>query len=88
MNGLPREVSCRIQIELEDGSKYGTQVDYPKGSIQNPMTLVERREKFRNLSSDILNEAERKKVEETVFEIEKMTDVSGLVRMVVRTEKC
>jgi len=88
MNGLPREVSCRIQIELEDGSKYGTQVDYPKGSIQNPMTLAERREKFRNLSSDILNEAERKKVEETVFEIEKMTDVSGLVRIVVRTEKC
>jgi 2-methylcitrate dehydratase PrpD len=62
-------------------------VDYPKGSIQNPMTIAERREKFRNLSSDILNEAERKKVEESVFEIEKMMDVSGLVRTVVRTEK-
>jgi 2-methylcitrate dehydratase PrpD len=84
---LPREVSCRIQVELKDGSKYISQMDYPKGSIQKPMTLAEKREKFRNLSSGVLNEVERKKVEESVFEIEKVADVSKLIRTVVRAKK-
>jgi 2-methylcitrate dehydratase PrpD len=87
ISGLSREVSCRMQVELRDGSKYVSQVDSPKGSIQNPMTLAERREKFRILSSDVLNEREQKEVEESVFEIEKAKDVSRLFSMVVRREK-
>ena len=87
INGLPREVSCRIQVELKDGAKYVSQVDYPKGSIQNPMTLAERREKFRILSSDVLDEERQKRVEESVFEIEKTKDIPNLISMVVRREK-
>jgi 2-methylcitrate dehydratase PrpD len=84
VDGLPRDVSCRMEIVLRDGSQYVSQVDYPKGSIENPMTPQEKREKFNSLSSDILNGRTRKRIEETVFRIEKLQDVSKLMALVVR----
>jgi 2-methylcitrate dehydratase PrpD len=88
LDRLPREVSCRVAVKLEDGSEHVSQVDYPKGSMQNPMTIEEKREKFKNLSSGVLNEEERKRVEEAIFEIEKIRDVSELIGKVVRRQEC
>lgn len=79
---LPRDVSCQVEVELNDGQTYKTQVDYPKGSIQNPMTIDERRAKFRNLSASVLNEQGQKKVEEIIFNIEKVKDISELITCV------
>lgn len=84
MDGLPRDVSCRMEILLKDGSQFRSQVDYPKGSIENPMTAEEKRDKFNSLSSDILNGRTRKGIEETVFHIEKVKDISNLMGLVAR----
>lgn len=86
VDDLPRGVSCRMEVILEDGSQYTSQVDYPKGSIQNPLTRVELREKFRNLSSACLSEKRQKEVEEMVFEIEKIKDICSLMDLVVQKE--
>lgn len=83
MEGLPRDVSCRMEVLRKDGSKYASQVDYPKGSIENPMTPEERRNKFQRLSSGILDEERQKRVEERVFEMETIEDISGLLHVVV-----
>jgi 2-methylcitrate dehydratase PrpD len=83
VDGLPRDVSCRMEIVLKDGSKHISQIDYPKGSIQNPLTPEEKREKFNSLSSDILDKRKRKRVEETVFGIEKVKDISKIMDLVV-----
>ncbi|MDI7259381.1 MAG: MmgE/PrpD family protein [Thermodesulfobacteriota bacterium] len=83
VDDLPRGVSCRMEVILKDSSKYQSQVDYPKGSIQNPLTREELRTKFRNLSSAYLDERKQKEIEDTVFEIEKIKDVSDLVGLVV-----
>ncbi len=87
VDGLPRDVSCRMEIVLKDGSQFVSQVDYPKGSIQNPLTPEEKREKFNSLSSDILDGRTRKRIEETVFKIEKVKDVSKLMSLVVGNGK-
>jgi len=58
-------------------------VDYPKGSIENPMIPEERRNKFQRLSSGILDEERQKRVEERVFEMENIEDISGLLHLVV-----
>jgi 2-methylcitrate dehydratase PrpD len=84
VEGLPRDVSCRMEIASNDGSQYESQVDYPKGSIQNPMTTEEKREKFKSLSSEILDGRTARRIEETVFRIEKVKDVSKLLSLVVR----
>jgi len=82
MDDLPRDVSCRMVVELKDGTRHTSQVDYPRGSIQNPMTMPERREKFRRLAAHILDAEQQKRVEATVFEMEKLKDVSQLLALV------
>ena len=84
--GLAREVSCRMAVRLQDGSRHTSQVDYPKGSIRNPMTLEERRDKFRRLSADILDKEKQGKVEDMVFEIEKSKNISKLLEIVAGGE--
>src|SRR5262249_51726 len=34
---LPRGVSCHMTAKLNDGKQFVAQIDYPKGSIENPM---------------------------------------------------
>ena len=43
VEGMPRGVSVRITATQEDGRKLTSQVDFPKGSIQNPMSSVDSR---------------------------------------------
>jgi 2-methylcitrate dehydratase PrpD len=86
MEGLSRDVSCAMEVLLKDGSKFSSRVDYPKGSIQNPMTPQERRDKFRSLASALLSEDQQNMVEERVFELEKTDDISELSQLVVRQE--
>jgi 2-methylcitrate dehydratase PrpD len=84
IDGLPRDVSCRMEVVLKDGSKHLSQVDYPKGSRENPMTPEERREKFRKLSSEVLDEKKQKGFEEIISGIENLKDVSTLLSLVVK----
>jgi 2-methylcitrate dehydratase PrpD len=71
---------------LNNGEKYTSQVDYPKGSIQNPMNDSERWDKFQQLSGPILDEDKQKKVQDMVFEMEKVKDVSELLTLLTGKE--
>lgn len=84
LDGLPRGVSCRMEVTLADGTRYTSQTDYPKGSIQNPMTPAERRDKFRKLSAGILDTETQQRVEEMVFEMEAVKDVAQLLTLVTQ----
>lgn len=83
IDGLPRDVSCRMEVTLKDGSHYITQVDYPKGSMQNPMTPDERRAKFTKLSSGILDEDKQRRVEKSISDLEKIEDASEILELVI-----
>jgi 2-methylcitrate dehydratase PrpD len=86
VEGLPRDVSCRMELTLNSGERYTSQVDYPKGSIQNPMNDSERWDKFEQLSDNILDEDKQKRVQEMVLEMEKAKDVSELLTLLIRKE--
>jgi 2-methylcitrate dehydratase PrpD len=84
VDGFPRGVSCKMEILTVDGEKYvSQQVDYPKGSLQNPMSIEERRAKFNSLSAELLSEQRRRAVEESISKVEKMKDISELMSLVV-----
>jgi len=86
VEGLPRDVSCRMEVLLKSGETYTSQVDYPKGSIQNPMNDAERWDKFQQLSENILDEDKQKSVRDMVLAMEKVTDVSELLTLLVGKE--
>lgn len=78
---LPRGVSCLMTMEMDDGATYRSQVDYPKGSIQNPMSDDELRVKFDSLATPVLGASRTAQVAEQVANIEACDDVGALMRL-------
>ena len=78
---LPRGVSCRMTMTLSDGREFVSQVDYPKGSIQNPMSDDELRAKFDSLAAPVVGAARAAQIAERVARIEQCGDVRQLMRL-------
>ena len=52
---------ARVEIQLKNGSIHERTVQFAKGTIQNPMTKEELKDKFRELTSDTPNQGTRRK---------------------------
>jgi len=84
---LPRGVSCRMKVTMNDGREFVAQVDYPKGSIQNSMSDEEIRGKFDSLATPVLGRARAARVADIVNNIEKCDDVRKLMRLMAAPAK-
>jgi 2-methylcitrate dehydratase PrpD len=78
---LPRGVSCKMTVILRDGRALASQVDYPKGSIQNAMSEEEMRAKFDSLAGPVIGPKRAASLAEQVFDLEKVRDVSELMKL-------
>ncbi len=78
---LPRGVSCRMTITMEDGSRHVSQVDYPKGSMEVPMTDADLEAKFMTLAVPVLGEGRAAGISSAVRDIEQCADVAGLMTL-------
>ncbi|RZL92359.1 MAG: MmgE/PrpD family protein [Variovorax sp.] len=83
---LPRGVSCRMTMTMEDGARHVSQVDYPKGSIQNPMTDDELRAKFDSLVHPVLGAGRATEIAATVQGIEDVADIGQLMQLTSKPE--
>ena len=66
---------------MASGEAYVSQVDFPKGSVQNPMSDDELRAKFESLSVPVVGRARAARIADTVAAIEKCLDVGQLMRL-------
>ena len=78
---LPRGVSCKMTITMEDGNVYTSQVDYPKGSIQNPMSDDELRGKFDLLARPVIGQSQADQLADGLWDIEKCSDLTALMSL-------
>lgn len=78
---LPRGVSCKMVATLKDGRKFTSQIDYPKGSIQNPMNDQELLAKFMSLATPVIGANRAAALAIAVTNIEKCADVSSVLRL-------
>ena len=78
---LPRGVSCKMTATLKDGRVLTSQVDYPKGSIQNPMTDGELRAKFDSLAGPVIGAKRAATLAEQVMDLEKLKSVGELMKL-------
>jgi len=86
-DSLPRGVSCRMTMEMDDGARHVSQVDYPKGSIQNPMSDAELRAKFDSLAVPVLGKDRAAEAAAMVENIEECRDVGQLMRLLAPAGK-
>lgn len=73
---LPRGVSCAMNIRMKDGAEYESQVDYPKGSVQNPMTDAELKDKFRTLAQLRVSSNKAQKIINKVQSLDEVNDMA------------
>jgi 2-methylcitrate dehydratase PrpD len=78
---LPRGVSCHMTVKLASGETYVSQVDYPKGSIQNPMSDDELRLKFESLAVPVVGPSRAAQIADAVTRVERCGDVKDLMRL-------
>lgn len=78
---LPRGVSCRMTVTLEDGRRLVSQVDHPKGSVANPLSDEELRRKFERLAAPVVGAERAARIAQTVETIERCEDVARLMRL-------
>jgi 2-methylcitrate dehydratase PrpD len=78
---LPRGVSCHTTMTMRSGEKYVSQVDFPKGSIENPMSDDELRGKFESLAVPVIGELRTAQICDAVSRIERCTHVGELMRL-------
>jgi 2-methylcitrate dehydratase PrpD len=82
---LPRGVSCRMTMEMEDGTRHVSQVDYPKGSIQNSMSDAELRVKFDSLVTPVLGAGRAAEIAALVANIEQCKNIGLLMKLLTVT---
>ncbi|MBI4522225.1 MAG: MmgE/PrpD family protein [Deltaproteobacteria bacterium] len=67
-----------LEVELSDGTRYKETVLHAKGSDKYPMTREEVLQKFRLLSSRVLSPSRVDKLQDTLFNLEKLEDARWL----------
>lgn len=83
---LPRGVSCLMTMIMDDGTQYVSQVDYPKGSIQNAMSDEELRAKFDSLVTPVLGAARAQEIANMVQSVENCANVGELMKLTAKQQ--
>jgi 2-methylcitrate dehydratase PrpD len=78
---LPRGVSCHMTMTMANGHEHVSQVDFPKGSIENPMSDDELHAKFESLAAPVLGHKRATELAERVQQIEDCTNMAELMRL-------
>ena len=78
---------ARVTIRLTDGTHHTAQVDYAKGTVQNPMTSEELQAKFRGLASMVLPADRVEKIVQTAGELEELDNIHELGTLLVADKK-
>ena len=81
---LPRGVSCKMTLKQSDGKTFFSQIDYPKGSIQNPMSDAELLGKFKSLGEPVIGSTRAASLADAVMSIEKVKNVSTVLKLMAK----
>lgn len=70
-----------LEVQLQDGRSYSEKVLHAKGSDKHPMTREEVLQKFRLLASRVLSRSRLEKLEDTLLNLEKLSDARKIGRL-------
>ncbi len=79
--GLPRGVSCNLRATLASGESFEAQVDYPKGSLENPMTPEDHWRKFQSLAGARFAAPRLEAIRATVEHLEDLGSIRELTSL-------
>ena len=80
---FPGVKRARVSITTTTGEKYTAQVDYAKGSPENPLTDEELVAKFRANASDVLNPEQMDRAIEATWRFEEIDNLSDYMALFI-----
>jgi 2-methylcitrate dehydratase PrpD len=75
--------TASLEVQLQDGRNYSEKVLHAKGSDKHPMTREEVLQKFRLLASRVLSRSRVEKLEETLLNLEKLSDARKIAKLLI-----
>lgn len=78
--------ATKLEVYLQEGKRLEEKVLQAKGSEENPLTSEEVVSKFRRLAGKVLRKPQIERLIQTVLELEKMDDASGLSELMCPAE--
>ena len=79
---FPKQWPASVELVTEDGRRFSTRVDYPKGDPENPLTWEELISKFDDLTSAIYSTERRRRLVMQVRALEQESSMKGLCQLV------
>lgn len=84
---FPRLQRVVVKIRTSGGREFEKQLDYPKGDPRNPLTDAETEEKFAAVADPVMSKPAQQRVKDAVWNLEKLTSVSELMRLLKADRK-
>jgi 2-methylcitrate dehydratase len=72
-------LGCKLDVELNNGTKQVADMPYPPGSYQNPATDQQIEHKFANLAEGIVGKAGAKRATDVILAIDSKKDLKELI---------
>jgi len=72
---FPRQWRAFAEILTQDEKRYSTTVEYPKGDPENPLSWEEMKERFHDLTGQIMKKEQRLKIVEAVEKLDEVKDI-------------
>jgi 2-methylcitrate dehydratase PrpD len=79
----PERFSNRVEIILKNGECFEERIDFPKGSVERPMSFEEVAGKFRSLAGYAVSGPQAEQIVNTVERFEGLGDIRNLTRLLV-----
>jgi 2-methylcitrate dehydratase len=77
----PKGIPNRITVTLQNGTQLVSEVEFPRGHAENPMTDAEVEAKFRDMVEPKYGSAKADAILAKCWKLEALTDVGELIRM-------
>ena len=74
-----------VTVKLQNGNAYSHQVPFAKGEPQNPMSLEEIIDKFRDCAGTVLSPLDIERIVELVIKLESIPDITPLMQLLSKT---
>jgi 2-methylcitrate dehydratase PrpD len=78
---------AKVEIVLEDGTRFSARCDQPLGSFENPLSRAQVEQKFRSYAADVLSQARIEEVIDAVGRLEDFGSVRKLMALLRATPR-
>ena len=80
----PREWPAWAEVDTRDGRTLRSQVEYPKGDPQNPLTWDELKQKFLTLSAPVISSRQQHRLIAAIESLDALEDTRDLETLLAK----